>query len=289
MNIVPTKRDYVGEDKQRNLLAGREPFKAAEPSQFHHEADTKSDFVELNSENREQVELSDAKVDVEMEEAAADEAQAVDEVIEPQSPSMPISEIRRSSDTDMDVDYGLADFDDEEYAQEERKYEISMQALEAKRPATPRHHPSLLSLLEECDALASVAEELSRNMDGIPSGGGVLEESLPLGLPSPKLEDSDKSILEDHPLVVASPLKTGRQTPPVESLPFLGLGPPTPFSELEDIQQISVHYDLIHARIVDILGNQRERLESENEENRESGYDCTRFAHTCIFTAGNTH
>lgn len=267
MNIVPTKRDYVGEDKQRNVLAGREPFKAAEPSQFHHEADTKSDLVEPNSENREQVEPSDAKVDVEMEEAA-DEAKAVDEVIEPQSPSMPISEIRRSSDTDMDVDDGLADFDDEEYAQEERKYEVSMQALEAKRPATPRHHPSLLSLLEECDALASVAEDLSRNMDGTSSGGEVLEESLPLGLPSPKLEENDKPGVEDHPLVNASPLKTGRQTPLLESLPFLGPGPPTPFSDLEDIQQISVHYDLIHARIVDILGNQRERLESENEETR---------------------
>lgn len=267
MNIVPTKRDYVGEDKQRNVLANREPIKLAEPLRLPSGADTKSDFVDPDPENQEQAEPSDSKVDIEMEEAA-DEAKALDEVSEPQSPSIRISEIKKSSDTDMDVDYGLADFDDEEYAQEERKYELSMQALEAKRPATPRHHPLLLSLLDECDALASVAEDLSRTTDGTSSGGGVSVESLPLGLPSPKMEESDQPSLEDHPMVIASPVKTGRQTPLVESLPFLGLGPPTPFSELEEIQQISVHHDLIQARIVDILGNQRERLESENEEIR---------------------
>lgn len=267
MNIVPTKRDYVGEEKQRNLLASREPIKLAEPLRLRPAADTKSDFIESDPENREQAEPSDSKTDVEMEEAT-EEAQASDEINEPQSPSNAISEIKKSSDTDMDVDYGLADFDDEEYAQEERKYEISMQALEAKLPATPRHHPRLLSLLDECDALASVAEDLSRTTEGGSSGGGVSAESLPLGLPSPKLEENDKPGLEDHPMVTASPVKTGRHTPLVESLPFLAIGPPTPFSELEEIQQISLHHDVVHARIVDILGNQREQLDSENEEIR---------------------
>ena len=267
MNIVPTKRDYVGEDKQHNVLASREPIKSAEPLRLRPGADKKSDFIEADPENREHVELSDSKIDVEMEEAA-EEAQASDEVNEPQSPSNDISGIKKSSDTDMDVDYGLADFDDEEYAQEERKYEISMQALEAKRPPTPRHYPLLLLLLDECDALASVAEDLARTTEGASSGGGVSAESLPLGLPSPKLEDNDKPGLEDHPMVTASPVKTGRHTPLVESLPFLAIGPPTPFSELEEIHQISLHHDLVHARIVDILGNARERLDSENEEIR---------------------
>lgn len=266
MDIVPPKRDHIGDDKQRNALANRESVKLAEPLRLRPGADTKMDLIEADPENREQAEPSDTKVDVEMEDA--EEAQAPDEVNEPQSPSVSISEIKKSSDTDMDVDYGLADFDDEEYAQEERKYELSMQGLEAKRPATPRHHPILLSLLDECDALASVAEDLSRTTEGASSGGGVSVESLPLGLPSPKLEENDKSNLEDHPMVIASPVKTGRHTPLVESLPFLGLGPPTPFSELEEIQQISLHHDLVHARIVDILGNQRERLDSENEEIR---------------------
>lgn len=267
MNIVPTKRDYVGEDKQRNFLASREPIKLAEPLRLRPGADAKTDCAEAHPEPREQAEPSDPKVDVEMEEAA-EEAQAPDEVQELPSPSIDISEIKKSSDTDMDVDYGLADFDDEEYAQEERKYEMSMQALEAKRPATPRHHPLLLSLLEECDALASVAEDMPRTNAGASSGSGVSVESLPLGLPSPKQEENDKPNLEDHPMVIASPVKTGRHTPLVESLPFLGVGPPTPFSELEEIQQISLHHDVVYARIVDILGNQRERLDSENEEIR---------------------
>ena len=267
MNIVPTKRDYAGEDKQRNALASREPIKLAEPLRLRSEADTKGDFIETDSDNRERIEPLDSKIDVEMEEAA-EQAQALDEVIESESPSIGILEIKKTSDTDMDVDYGPADFDDEEYAQEERKYEISMQALEAKRPATPRHHPLLLSLLDECDALASVAEDLSRTTAGASAGGGISVESLPLGLPSPKLEESDKPNLEDHPMVIASPVKPGRHTPLIESLPFLGLGPPTPFSELEEIQQISLHHDLVHARIVDILSNQRERVDSENEEIR---------------------
>ncbi len=263
MNIVPTKRDYVGEEKQRNVLANRESFKSAESSRA--EVGVKSDVVEPDPEAREEAEPPHAKLDVEMDEAT-DEAKAVDQGIEPPSPHMPISGIGKSSDTDMDVDFSLADFDDEEYAQEERKYELSMQALEAKRPATPRHHPLLLSLLDECDALASVAEDLSRTIDGAISGGGVSVESIPLGLPSPKLEENDKPSVEDHPTVIASPVKPGRQTPPVESLPFLTLGPPTPFSELEEIQQIPVRYDLIYARIVDILGNQREQMQSENED-----------------------
>lgn len=265
MNIVPTKRDYVGEDKQRNFVAIREPFKPADPLPCPAEKDTTGGSVEPDPETHEPTQPLDLKVETGMEEVA-DENAAADEIVDPDSPKMPTLEIRKSSDTDMDVDYGPADFDDEDYAQEERKYELEMQALEAKRPLTPRHNPHLLSLLEECDALASVAEDLSRSVDGVSSGGGVLPESLPLGLPSPKLEENEKPRLEDHPMVVASPVKTGRQTPPVESLPFLNSGPPTPFSELEEIQQIPSHYDLIHARLVDILGNQRERLESENEE-----------------------
>lgn len=264
MNIVPTKRDYVGDDKQRNVLANEETLKADSP-RFGAEA-VKGSLVELDLDNRKQLEPLDPKIDVEMEEAAAHEAEPPDESTGPPSPKMPISEIRKSSDTDMDVDDGLADFDDEEYAQEERKYELSMQALEAKRPATPRHHPLLLSLLEECDALASVAEDLSKSIDGAPSDGGDVVGSIPLGLPSPKLEETDKPSLEDHPMAAPSPVKVGRRTPPVEDLPFLFTGPLTPFSELEEIQQIYHHNDLVHARIVDILGNQRDRLESENEE-----------------------
>lgn len=267
MNIVPTKRDYIGEDKQRNALAGREPMNSAETLRLRPEVDKKSDSIEADPENREPIEPSDSKADVEMEEVT-DEAQAPDEANENQGPSNDILELKKSSDTDMDVDYGLADFDDEEYAQEERKYEISMQALEAKRPATPRHHPLLLSLLDECDALASVAEDLSRTTQDASAGGGISAESLPLGLPSPKMEENDQPGVDDHPVLTASPTKTGRHTPLVESLPYLAAGPPTPFSELEEMQQISLHHDLVHARIVDILGNQRERLDSENEEVR---------------------
>lgn len=273
MNIVPTKRDYIGEDKQRNALANREPVKSTESLRLRPEANKKSESVEADPdpdpdpENREQVEPSDSKADVETEEVA-DEAPAADEIDEPQSPSNDILEIKKSSDTDMDIDYGLADFDDEEYAQEERKYEISMQALEAKRPATPRHHLLLLSLLDECDALASVAEDLSKTIHGASAGGGVSAESLPLGLPSPKMEENDKPGVDDHPVLTASPVKTGRHTPLVESLPYLAAGPPTPFSELDEMQQISLHHELVHARIVDILGNQRERLDSEIEEIR---------------------
>ena len=47
---------------------------------------------------------------------------------------------------------------DEEYLADERKFEQNLRELEARRPATPKHHLQLLGLLDEIDALAIAAE-----------------------------------------------------------------------------------------------------------------------------------
>ena len=51
------------------------------------------------------------------------------------------------------------DLDEQDFAQAEKKFDHEIQALEAKRPPTPRSNPVILELLEELDALAYALEE----------------------------------------------------------------------------------------------------------------------------------
>lgn len=267
MNTVPTKRDYDGEEKKRVTQAEREPLKSMELSWSRDNFSVK-DPLDASPIGHSHADVPTAKEETEMDETD-NELKEAGEIIEQQSPRFSPSEIRKSVESN-ELDVEDMELDDEEFAEDERKFEQKMQALRLKRPATPRHHPVLLSLLNECDALASAAEDIAKGATGESQGNEpyVEPEPLPLGLPSPKLEDADKTSLKETPMVSAPPTSTRRETPPVESLPFLASGPLTPFSEFEDRQQHPFHYDLIHARIVEMLGNQRERLESEHEDTR---------------------
>lgn len=265
MNTVPTKRDYDGEERKRVNQAEREPLKSMELS-WQRDNISAKDPLDASPIGHSQAEVTNAKEETEMDETD-NEMKEAGEIIEQQSPRFSPSEIRKSVESN-ELDVEDMELDDEEFAEDERKFEQKMQALRLKRPATPRHHPVLLSLLDECDALASAAEDLAKGATGEPQGDEPHVEPLPLGLPSPKLEDADKTSLKETPIISVPPTSARRQTPPIESLPFLVVGPPTPFSEFEDRQQDSFHYDVIHARIREMLGNQRERLESENDDIR---------------------
>lgn len=265
MNTVPTKRDYDGEEKKRATQAEREPLKSMELSWSRDKFAVK-DPLDASPIGHPHAEAAISKEEVEADETD-NELKEAGEIIEQQSPRFCSSEIRKSVESN-ELDVEDMELDDEEFAEDERKYEQKMQALRLKRPTTPSHHPVLVSLLDECDALASAAEDLAKGATGESQGNKPYVEPLPIGLPSPKLEDADKTSLKETPLISAPPTSTRRQTPPLESLPFLGSGLPTPFSEVEDRQQHPFHYDVIHARIVEMLGNQRERVESENEDTR---------------------
>lgn len=266
MNTVPTKRDYDGEEKKRVTQAEREPLKSHKPS-WPRDGFSAKDPIDAGPIGHAAAEAPTTKEEAETDETD-NELKEAGEIIE-QSPRFSPSEIRKSVESN-ELDVEDMELDDEEFAEDERKFEQKMQALRLKRPATPRHHPVLLSLLNECDALASAADDLAKGATGESQGNDsyVEPEPVPLGLPSPKLEDADKTSLQDTPMISAPPTSTRRETPPLTNLPFLPSGPPTPFSDIEDRQPQPFHYDLVHKRIEETLGNQRERLDSEHEDIR---------------------
>lgn len=267
MNTVPTKRDYAGEEK-RFPHAERDPLKPVEISWSRVDSNEKDEAFLQGHVRRVQADRTESKSDLEID-VAERAPKIVGDNHGRQSPRINILDIRKSVEpNDLDVEDGLMDLDDEEFAEDERKFDSTLQALNSKRPPTPRHHPTLLALLDECDALASAAEDLSKGKLEESSVGDKCIDSIPLGLPSPKLEDEDKKSLEDTRMITASPVVIRRKTPPIESLPFLLSGPPTPFSDFEGIKDIPTNFELMQARVIEILGNQRERVESENEEIR---------------------
>lgn len=258
MNTVPTKRDYAGEDKQRVIQTEREPLKSIElvwsrDNAHSKEATTTSSIGRSQTEHR--IEGDHIKL-----EDSASEPKDTSRASEQKDGRFSPSQMRKSTESnELDVGYIL---DDDDFAEDERKFELKVEALNARQPPTPRHHPALLDLLNECDALASAAEDLTKGTNG------SFAESLPLGLPSPKPEETDTASLKDLFMIPALNPTARRKTPPIANLPFLISGPPTPFSETDNKQQNSFHHELVRARILDMLGNQRERVEAENEDLR---------------------
>ena len=124
---------------------------------------------------------------------------------------------------------------DEEYLADERKFEQNLKALESKRPATPRHHVHLLQLLDEIDALASAAEIQASDLTFDDTTIEEVRGESPFSY-KPKVEhdvhDSFHRVLPHRQTIRTV-------TPPLESLPYLSSGPPTPFSDLEELQDSS--------------------------------------------------
>ncbi len=156
---------------------------------------------------------------------------------------------------------GVIELGEEDYAEAEKKFDRELQALEARRPPTPRSHPQLLELLEELDALASALEEKMNR-------GSVDREAIPApvptGLPSPQVDDYEEMDYKQETSI--SPISTSARplTPTVGSLPFLVDGPPTPFSEIEDLQEDLDRQQGVEAIIIEKLTRRHQRLQSEN-------------------------
>lgn len=169
-----------------------------------------------------------------------------------------------ASDKDKDEEdsvEGTVELGEEDYAEAEKKFDREMQTLEAKRPPTPRSHPQLLDLLEELDALASALEEKT-------SRGSVDREAVPApvptGLPSPKVDDYEEMDYKRESSTSPLPFRTRPHTPTVESLPFLVDGPPTPFSEIEDLQEDLDRKQAVEALVFEKLTRRHQRLQFED-------------------------
>ena len=258
MNTVPTKRDYAGEEKQRVIQTEREPLKSIELVWSRDNAHS-TEIAAARSTGRSQIEHRIKEEKIKIEDSAS-EPKETSQATEQKDGRFSPSQMRKSTESnELDVGYLL---DDDDFAEDERKFELKLEALNARQPPTPRHHTALLELLSECDALASAAEDLTKGTSG------SFVESLPLGLPSPKPEETDAASLRDLFMISALTPTARRKTPPIENLPFLISGPPTPFSETDNRQRNLFHHELVRARILDMLGNQRERVEADNEDLR---------------------
>lgn len=253
MNTVPTKRDYGGDEKAR-----RGPT-SAEQNDGSDDAIRRApvpDHARVER-SKEDTESKDVVMGGTGDDVSVAEGSAVCE--SPTKSALPdfMGEDPEDLSSGDDLDLG----DERDFAEAEEKFEQKMQALEAGRPPTPRSNPVLLELLEELDALASALEEKIR--DGS-TDENIKVESTNLGLPSPKAEEEDakRSTTDGSPTLAirARPL-----TPPIESLPFLISGPPTPFSEIDGLQQDPAEHEAIKKQLTERFAEEGLRLDDEYE------------------------
>jgi hypothetical protein len=143
-------------------------------------------------------------------------------------------------DEDEEEEEGM-DLDEADYEDAEKRFERDLHTLNARRPPTPRHHPELLSLLEEIDALSSAAEDLaSGKLPKTIESGEKLPSALPLGLPSPA-SDEVMGDGEEEEEEAKGHFRAGSDSDdvdlPLDNLPYLVSAPPTPFSQLSARQE----------------------------------------------------
>ena len=268
MNTIPTKRDFGGEDRSRTNLTESESRGSEVPEWPHAKHHVKAGQVDpkmAQTPGTDQL-ISGLGVREDGPRYNVDENNDPNQGYRRPSASIQPSKLRKSPDSDdVGIEEGVMELDEADILEAEQKFEQQIQALELKRPATPRRHPILLQLLDECDALASAAEDLAERATDEPDQNPMLGP-LPLGLPSPNLKEPENPRAEEESIFSTLPAKTRRQTPPVENLPFLVSGLPTPFSEVEELQEQLDRHELIKARLIEDILSQRQRIKNENNE-----------------------
>ena len=200
----------------------------------------------------------DDKMDVSTEDpnAQKSESERVAEAVE---------ELELQGDSVSDEDDDM-DLDEEDFKDAERQFQKDLEHIEAKRPASPKHHPELLALLEEVDALASALEHLQKGLPIPPPEG---DESAPggaLGLPSPTPEPVDKDPIEDLRFEEASVSAELA----LDGLPYLVSGMPTPLSQISDESQGGKSRDAMKSLVFDCLADEVKREAVEEDEMRRA-------------------
>ena len=131
-----------------------------------------------------------------------------------------------ASDDDDNMDLNEEDFEDAE-----QQFKKDLENINAKRPASPKHHPEILALLEEVDALAKAIEHLQEGRPIPPPERDEPQTGMDIGLPSPSSEpDGGKDDGNDVKFEDAS--VSAELT--LEGLPYLQSGMPTPLSQISD-------------------------------------------------------
>lgn len=269
MNTVPIKRDHTGDEGGR---PGAPSVESAEllTDKWRRE-NAPSGITKARSTSEKSQDVDDRSVqEVQREEYIGGGIGVEGSDHGEQKPRMmgPEEDKEDEDSDEVAAEDGEMDLDEQDFAQAEKKFDHEMQALEAKRPPTPRSHPVILELLEELDALASALEEKVKTgaVDGEPSA-----KPGPLGLPSPRVDDVEEMDYKCEPDSPPPPhFKTRPQTPPVTSLPFLVSGPPTPFSDIDELQEDPRRQQAIESLLIEELKRQRELHLSEDEVQRQN-------------------
>lgn len=282
MNTVPTKRDSIGDDRSRTGPPSAESVEDAVAKWRRANAPSSITTAraprdrDQNLKSPRSASLTQSKAKGAAEDAVKIEVSGIEHS---ESGVVAIDEDNDDEESDdgaLEDDDGAVGDDDgaaedhqmdwgeEDFAEAEKKFELDMQALEVRRPPTPRSNPILLDLLESIDALASALEEKAKT--------GVLEiehlaQSRPLGLPSPKVDEEDEIDIKQE-LASPPPARLRPETPPIESLPFLVSGIPTPFSEIEDLQENTLQQTTIEDAIRQQLEEQARTFQAQIDEAR---------------------
>lgn len=176
-------------------------------------------------------------------------------------------EVGEPEDQDIPMDEHM-DWD-EEYLADEDKFRRQIQTLEARRPASPRRNAKLLSLLEEIDALASAAEDRASGRANQKGETVSADEPNIDAYPSPRVAEDDpfqENIVPSYDAYERS------STPPIEGLPYLMSGPPTPFSEVDDLIDRNDLQEILDAQLMDELTARLKLERVVHEDVREQYY-----------------
>lgn len=164
----------------------------------------------------------------------------------PASAASSAPEVLDDSDEDLDLD-------EADFAESEAKYNREKTLLESKRIDLSASHLRATTPLQEITLLMSVninhlphrqqSKPVEEEMINVPTSQPP-PESTTTELPTPKAEETEDVIMdekEEKPLAPATRalrLRRGttdehEETPDLSSLPYLGSGPPTPLSDLD--------------------------------------------------------
>ena len=264
MNSIPAKRDSVGEDKGKAGLSNKE-FPEATVAKWRRDNAPPSMLASKNFAK--DVAPSQPSPGI-MHRAPANNAVKLEraESEETSDQKMILDENKGTDESDEADAEDIGLFDEEDFKLAEAKHKSELNVLEMTKPPSPRSNPQLLGLLEELDALASALEEKTMAVPGEKEAHPAAQ--IASGLPSPKVGDVEEMDYKFEPPESPFTVREKPQTPSLDSLPFLPSGPPTPFSEIEDLKLDSGQQDTVMALLMRNLMQERDISETENDETR---------------------
>ncbi|KAL1957121.1 hypothetical protein VTO42DRAFT_6379 [Malbranchea cinnamomea] len=167
------------------------------------------------------------------------------------------------------------DLDEEDFKLGEERFEKEMQALAAEMPPPPLQDPVIVDLLLKIQMLGMIADGAVPASLDQPAAAMEIEEphQAPTIIPLPgknanEIELPDEQSLRDEGKQLPE-TKTKADGLTVENLPFLHSGPPTPFSEMEELKETVKTHERIKDALLQELIKERKEIFKEHERLRE--------------------